>query len=202
MCFKTAPLRHSQNPRPPKSYIFPLRCSYHRCSYYRGDTRVGGDRAVQRPGSAPILICGRAAGRDRDGRDQTMSCIHRASANHRPAPLGPARRHRPPLGWRKTWPPGSHLRPSRGQAHRAPIASHPEEEARGGPRALGAGVAHKGRTHRPLRVELGSVPLRRAASRGREARPRPRRGGQRHPGYRRATTTTPRAALSARGMPG
>lgn len=51
-------------------------------------------------------------------------------------------------------------------------------------RPPGAGVAHKGRTHRPLRLEQGTVPLRRASYRGLEARRRPRRGGQRHPGYR------------------
>lgn len=49
---------------------------------------------------------------------------------------------------------------------------------------LGTWVAHGGQDAPPIPDEHGAVPLRRASSRGREERLRPRRGGQRHPGYR------------------
>ncbi|XP_059024835.1 nascent polypeptide-associated complex subunit alpha, muscle-specific form-like [Mustela lutreola] len=127
-----------------------------------------------------------------------------ASANHSPAPPGPARRHRPRLGPEKTRPLGGHLRPSRGRARGAPTAPRPEEGARGAgaaapPRDMGrawrAGcAAHSGRTRRgPFKTSL--LPGPRGASCG------PAAGGSDIRATGLATTTAPRAAPSPCGTP-
>lgn len=141
----------------------------------------------QSPRSAPILVCGRAAGRDRDGRDQTMSCIHgglgqsQAGASRpRAAPPATARARENPASGRPSaaipgqGAPRSNCAP--------PGGGGPWRGRRGVP--SGHGSRTEGRMRRPFRHELGAVPLRRASSRGLEERRRPRRGGQRHPGYR------------------
>lgn len=141
----------------------------------------------QSPRSAPILVCGRAAGRDRDGRDQTMSCIHGGlgqsqggASRPRAAPPATARaRENPASGQPSAAIPGQGAPRSNCAP---PTGGDPWCGRRGVP--SGHGSRTEGRTHRPFRLELGAVPLRRASSRGREERRRPRRGGQRHPGYR------------------
>lgn len=141
----------------------------------------------QSPRSAPILVCGRAAGRDRDGRDQTMSCIHgglgqsQAGASRpRAAPPATARARENPASGRPSAAIPGQGAPRSNCA--LPRGGDPWCGRRGVP--SGHGSRTEGRTHRPFRLELGAVPLRRASSRGREERRRPRRGGQRHPGYR------------------
>lgn len=105
------------------------------------------------------------------------------TARRLPAPLG-ATGHgsgpRKPGLWAAIWGhPGAgraelQLRPAR---RRGPVVRAPR-------RPLGTRVAHGGQDAPPIPDEHGAVPLRRASSRGREERLRPRRGGQRHPGYR------------------
>lgn len=127
-----------------------------------------------------------------------------ASANHRPAPSGPARRHRPRSGRRKTWPPGGSLRPSRGRAPRSDCAP----PGTGGPgrqaprRPPGQGSRTEGRARRPLWLERGAVPLRRASSRAEERVGGPAAGGSDIRATGLATTTAPWAAPSPCGTPG
>lgn len=139
------------------------------------------------PRSAPFSGGGRAAGRDRDGCDQTMSCIHgglgqsQAGASRpRAAPPATARARENPASGRPSAAPPRQGVPRPKCA--PPGGGGPGRGRRGVP--AGHRSRTEGRTPRPLRHELGAVPLRRASSRGREKRRPPRRGGQRHPGYR------------------
>lgn len=195
--FETAPLCPSQHPWSVKVTLS------HRGVPTVDKTPGPGERAGPGPRSAPILIRARVAGRDRDGRDQTMSCIHgglgqsQAGASRpRAAPPATARARGKPGLWAAICghpgegaPRSDDARPWRGGSGRR----------RSGP--SGQGSRTEGRTQRPLCLERGAVPLRQASSRGREARRRPRRGGQRHPGYRAGDDDGPRAAPSPRGTP-
>lgn len=108
-----------------------------------------------------------------------------ASANHRPAPPCPARRHRPPLRPEENLASVGHLRPTQSERAALPLRPARGKGLGGGRRGVPRGrVAHGGQDAPPPPPERGAVPLRRSSSRGRAARWRPRRSGQRHPGYR------------------
>lgn len=111
---------HSQNPRSHRSSVFPPRC---------GRSRRGHPEDPGLTAHPPRSGQGRRAGTAAATRQ--CPAFTAASANHRPAPPGPARRRRPRLGPERSRPPGGHLRPSRGRACRAAGAPRPEEGARG-----------------------------------------------------------------------
>lgn len=94
---------------------------------------------------------------------------------------------------------GGHLRPSWPDA--APPAPWPGVE---GTWLLdpGAGSHSERRTRRPLRVEGGAVPLRRASSRAEERVGRPRRGGSDIRATGLATTTAPSGSSQPLWTPG
>lgn len=108
-----------------------------------------------------------------------------ASANHRPAPPCPARRHRSPLRPEENLALVGHLRPTQSERAALPLRPARGKGLGGGRRGVPRGrVAHGEQDAPPPPPERGAVPLRRSSSRGRAARWRPRRRGQRHPGYR------------------
>ena len=140
-----------------------------------------GLRAAQAP-LAPILPSARAAAGTATAATRQCPAFTAASANHRPAPPGPARRHRPRSGRRKTWPPGGHLRPSWG---RTPCpACAPAWSSGPGAADPGAGVALGAQDAPPPPARTRCCPFKTSLLPGRGARRRPCRGGQRHPGYR------------------
>lgn len=140
-----------------------------------------GLRAAQAP-LAPILPSARGAAGTATAATRQCPAFTAASANHRPAPPGPARRHRPRSGRRKTWPPGGHLRPSWG---RTPCpACAPAWSSGPGAADPGAGVALGAQDAPPPPARTRCCPFKTSLLPGRGARRRPCRGGQRHPGYR------------------
>ncbi|KAL0599364.1 hypothetical protein AAY473_031875 [Plecturocebus cupreus] len=124
--------------------------------------------------------------RDGDRRDQTMSCIHCGLGQSQAGASRP--RAAPPATAPAGGKPGSR-RPSAAIPVGTRGASTAPCPGRGG---LGDGrrgshgdkVVHRGQNAPPSPLECGVVPLRRSSSRGRAALRRPRRRGQRHPGYR------------------
>ncbi|CAI9155252.1 unnamed protein product [Rangifer tarandus platyrhynchus] len=140
-----------------------------------------GLRAAQAP-LAPILPSARAAAGTATAATRQCPAFTAASANHRPAPPGPARRHRPRSGRRKTWPLGGHQRPSWG---RTPCpACAPARSSGPGAADPGAGVALGAQDAPPPPARMRRCPFKTSLLPGRGALRRPRRGGQRHPGYR------------------
>lgn len=140
-----------------------------------------GLRAAQAP-LAPILPSVRAAAGTATAATRQCPAFTAASANHRPAPPGPARRHRPRSGRRKTWPLGGHQRPSWG---RTPCpACAPARSSGPGAADPGAGVALGAQDAPPPPARMRRCPFKTSLLPGRGALRRPRRGGQRHPGYR------------------
>ena len=178
-------------------------------SHYPGDSQESGDQG--RPGT---LLRTHFDLREGSGQGQRLQRPDNVLHSLWPGPitgrsLPAARRHWPRRGQRKTWPRGSHLRPSPGPARRAPIAPHLEEggarrRGAGAGHSLRAGVAYKGRTHRPLWLEHGTVPLRQASSWGRKSVSGPPAEGRdiRATGRATAMALAPLAAPTPRGTSG
>ncbi|XP_013852196.1 uncharacterized protein LOC106510078 isoform X1 [Sus scrofa] len=152
-----------------------------------------------------MLLGGRAAGRDRDGRDQTMSCIHGGLGQSQAGASRPLAA--PPATTRAGGKPGLRAaicgHPQAGG--RAPTAPRPGAGGSGrrAPwRPPGQGSRSERRTRRPLRLERGAVPLRRASSRAEERVGGPAAGGSDIRATGLATMTAPGAAPSPCGTPG
>lgn len=146
-----------------------------------------------RPGPARTILPGaRAAAGTATARDQTVSCIHGGLGQSQAAASRP--RAAPPatLGPEENLASGGHLRPSWG---RTPCpACAPVRSSGPGAADPGAGSHSERWTRRPSGSKA-ALSFKTSLTPGRGARRRPRRGGQRHPGYRAGDDDGPSGQL-------